>query len=164
MKEVTKREVVTFRCEQCGREGGRAIFTCPERPLGRCPYVEQWREKKLNLVEQVLLYNSNSGVRLQRTTLWGIELSYKWVTSKPVPIDLALPQPLAYPPSITAWVGWIKLSKLPIKLHKEMMMQAVAILRTTLIGLLAQGTSRSIISRSMSSKRGAYSHLLYMFT
>jgi len=58
MNEVTKRDAVTFRCEQCGREGGEAIFTCPERSSDRCPFVEQWREKKLNLVEQVLLYNS----------------------------------------------------------------------------------------------------------
>jgi len=110
---------------------GEAIFTCPERSSDRCPFVEQWREKKLNLVEQVLLYNSNSGVRLQRTTLWGIELSYKWVTSgKPVPIDLALSQPLAYPPGLTA---------LPTGYYIMSMKQAVAILRTALIGLLAKG-------------------------
>jgi hypothetical protein len=82
-------------------------------------------------VEEVVLYNSNSGVRLQRTTLWGTELSYKWITSgKPVTIDLELPQPFCYPPSMTA---------LPTELYRVRMEQAVAILRTTLIGLLAQG-------------------------
>jgi hypothetical protein len=80
--------------------------------------------------EKVQLYNSNSGVRLQRTTLWGLELRYKWVTSgKPLPIDLELSQPLAYPPSITV---------LPTELYISME-QAVAILRTALIGLLAKG-------------------------
>ena len=173
MNEVTKRDAVNFQCEECGREGGQAIFTCPERPSGRCLYVEQWRKKRYNLLsfilgsflgllvlvplltwgapaqcillaaglilgviylvrpEKVLLYNSNSGVRLQRTTLLGLELSCKWATSgKPVPIDLELPQPLAYPPALTA---------LPTKSLKVSMKQAVAILRTALIGLLAKG-------------------------
>jgi len=80
--------------------------------------------------KDVRLHNPNLGVRLQRRSLWGIELSYKWVTPwEPVPIDLELSQSLTYPPSITA---------LPTELRKIRREQAVAILRVALIGLLAK--------------------------
>jgi hypothetical protein len=31
-------------CQQCGKEGWKAIFTCQERSSGHCPYIEEWRK------------------------------------------------------------------------------------------------------------------------
>ena len=38
-------EMKGLSCEQCGRDAG-AISGCPERPLGTCPFVQQWRRRR----------------------------------------------------------------------------------------------------------------------
>lgn len=174
-------ERITSRCEQCGREGREAIFACPERPLGRCAYTEEWRKRKVSTLlgavlfllmpawlftsiifvkpsslgvtlgfggmfviflggalllfafraETVGLYHEESGIRLERTTLWGRELDHAWYSPvELVPVNLKLREPFVHPPSFSA---------LPARLRKVSRHQAVAIVRRTLIAMLAQG-------------------------
>jgi len=159
-------------CEKCGKEGWKAIFTCPERPSGQCPYItEAWGQHfpskasgiipvifmlifllmivssvlkwKLEsvffigalallaiwlllgvLATQTQLYCPGSGIRLGRAALWDIELSRTWVPKgELMPVEMALVQPLLYPPSVTALAADVS---------------SFAILFTTLVGLLAQ--------------------------
>lgn len=82
------------------------------------------------LALEVQLYNPHSGVRLQRTTLMGIELSRQWTaTGSLLPIHLTPSQPLAYPFSITA---------LPPALPPSNSIHAAAVFRAALINLLVK--------------------------
>jgi hypothetical protein len=172
-------------CQQCEKEGWKAIFTCLERPSGHCPYIDEWRKDEtagiVNLEElplsglylfigmlicfapciclvflpqlfppgweskmwiysipvvvllffmlatpltKVQLHHPGSGIRLQRITLGNIELSRTWLTKEePIPVEMGFAQQLLYPPSVTALAAG---------------QSGAAILRATLIGLLAQ--------------------------
>jgi hypothetical protein len=129
MSETTYGNTIDLRCEHCGREGIRAILTCPERPGGNCVYVAEW--SKGGIVRRTQLHDSASGIRLQCTTLWRMVLSYECFTSgEPISTDLGLSHPLAYPPSATV------LSSRELLFRRD---QTATIIRAALIGLLAQG-------------------------
>jgi hypothetical protein len=80
--------------------------------------------------ETVVLYHEESGVRVERTILWGRELGYAWISPPElVPVDLKLPRPLVHAPSISA---------LPEKSRNVSVEQVVAVVRSALVAMLAQ--------------------------
>jgi len=73
---------------------------------------------------QVQLYHPGSGIRLQRLTLWSIELSRTWLTKgERISLEMTSTKPLNYPASVAALTAGVS---------------AAAILRAAFIGLLAQ--------------------------
>jgi hypothetical protein len=85
------------------------------------------------LSRDVQLYDSRSGLKLQRTTWAGFGLTYTWITTgRLLPIQLKPSRPLTYPLSIAALAAHSgSLGSIQTK-------QAANILRAALIGLLAE--------------------------
>lgn len=84
----------------------------------------------LEIIQETQLYNTQSHVRLQRTTVAGIEWNYRWGWEVGSPVRFESTPPLAYPPSVSsiASLSEIRASKVP----------AVTIFRAALIELLAK--------------------------
>lgn len=173
------------KCGQCERDVS-AIFCCPERLPGHCPFVEKWRGNVFidltwwtfaiagvlaiggffgksmwagwatlallvttfvlfEITRKIRLYNSQSQVRLQRTTVAGIEWSYRWSWEVGSPVRFEPTPLLTYPPSIssTASLSGFLVSEA----------QAVTIVRAALIELLTKQYIKADLFRSYAVTR-----------
>ena len=176
------------RCEQCERDVA-AIFCCPERSLGHCPFVEKWSRNVFaepsrwvvvvacvlvigvtfgksmwvawvtlaflaithvffETIREALLYNPQAQVGLERTTVAGLEWSYRWSWEVRLPVRFEPTPPLAYPSSISsicsrASISGIRASNVP----------AVTIFRAALIELLTKQYIEASFCRSYAVTR-----------
>ena len=87
----------------------------------------------LEVTRETRLYNAQSHVRLQRTTVAGIEWNYRWSWEVGLPVRFEPTPRLAYPPSISAIYSLASLSGI-----RASNAPAVTIFRAALIGLLAK--------------------------
>lgn len=108
-----------------------------------------------------LLYNPISKLTWKRQALLGITLERTLILGgKPFHLDLALPQPSLFPPSVT------KLSEIAID-KKWTVTQAADLFQTALVGLLARGLIQiSQYQQYVARGRGEFRHSqdLYVFT